>query len=114
MLGGSAFVVIDIDGNKAITQRDGGGIAASDTDTRNMGSLSRRVNGNVTPGTIGFIETRLKSLLAPAIYHEVMCALKHQVEQIQHDQVTLRFEPRTIEYEAATDTVFVYGYAFEK
>ncbi len=78
------------------------------------GLFLAELTGNVTPGTVGFIEARLKPLLAPAIYHEVIRTLKRQVEQIQHDQVTLRFEPRTVEYEAATDTVFVYGYAFEK
>lgn len=78
------------------------------------GLFLAQLTGNVTPGTVGFIEARLKPLLAPAIYHDVIRTLRHQVEQIQHDQVTLRFEARTVEYEAATDTVFVYGYAFEK
>ncbi len=78
------------------------------------GFFLAQLTGNVTPGTARFVEKRLKPLLAPAIYHEGMNALRAQVQQILNDRVTLRFEPRAVEYEAETDKVFVTGYAFEK
>jgi conjugal transfer pilus assembly protein TraE len=78
------------------------------------GLFLAQLTGNVTPGTARFVQARLKPLLAPAIYHEVMNALHTQVQQILNDRVTLRFEPRAVEYEAATDKIFVTGYAFEK
>lgn len=70
--------------------------------------------GNVTPSTLEFVKHRLQPLLAPNIYQEVMDVLQIQAQQIQNNRLTLRFEPRSVEYEAATGKVFVFGQAFEK
>lgn len=70
--------------------------------------------GNVTPGTVDFVKERLTPMLAPAIYQEVIDAIEIQALQIKNDRVTMRFEPRFVEYEIKSDKVFVYGYSFVK
>ncbi len=70
--------------------------------------------GNVTPSTVEFVKERVVPFLSPRIYHEVVDALEIQARQIKSDRVTMRFEPRVVEYEMATNKVFVYGYAFTK
>lgn len=87
---------------------------ASESYQEAWGLFLAQLLGNVTPGTVRFIQTRLKPLLAPRIYHEVMAALSVQSQQIQNHHVTLRFEPRTVDFEPETGKVFVYGYSFEK
>jgi len=37
-----------------------------------------------------------------------------QAKNIEDDRITMRFEPRVVEYEKTTDKVFVYGYSFVK
>jgi len=70
--------------------------------------------GNVTPTTVEFIKERVSPLLSPRIYQEVIDALEMQARQIKEDRVTMRFEPRVVEYEMSTDKVFVYGYSYTK
>lgn len=70
--------------------------------------------GNVTPSTVEFIKERVSPFLGPRIYHEVIDALEVQARQIKSDRVTMRFEPRVVEYEMSTNKVFVYGYSFMK
>ena len=70
--------------------------------------------GNVTPGNVNFIKERMKPILAPAIYQEFINALETQAQEIQANRITMRFEPRFVEYEETTDKVFVYGYSFVK
>lgn len=70
--------------------------------------------GNVTPTTVEFIKERVTPFLGPRIYQEVIDALEVQARQIKSDRVTMRFEPRVVEYEMATNKVFVYGYSFTK
>lgn len=70
--------------------------------------------GNVTPTTVEFIKERVSPLLGPRIYQEVIDALEMQARQIKSDRVTMRFEPRVVEYEMSTNKVFVYGYSFTK
>ncbi|MFC6674120.1 TraE/TraK family type IV conjugative transfer system protein [Marinobacterium aestuariivivens] len=70
--------------------------------------------GNVTPASVGFIKDRIDRLLSPAIYNDVINVLEVQSQQIINDRVSIRFEPRFVEYEQKTGKVFVYGYSFTK
>lgn len=56
----------------------------------------------------------MEPILAPAIYQEFIDALEIQAQEIQADRITMRFEPRFVEYEETTDKVFVYGHSFVK
>lgn len=69
------------------------------------------LTGNVTPGTVDFVKERIEPLLAPSIYREVIEAIELQALQIKNDRVTMRFEPRSVEYEPGRDVVYVYGYS---
>ena len=68
--------------------------------------------GNVSPANVDFIKDRISPILSPSIYFDVMDALGVQARQVREDRVTMRFEPRFVEYEPSTDKVFVYGYSF--
>ena len=70
--------------------------------------------GNVTPSNVGFIKDRIDRLLSPAIYNDVVNVLEMQSQQIRNDRVSIRFEPRFVEYEPKSEKVFVYGYSFTK
>jgi conjugal transfer pilus assembly protein TraE len=70
--------------------------------------------GNVTPANVDFIKDRIDRLLSPAIYNEVINVLEVQSQQIKNDRVSIRFEPRFVEYEESSGKVFVYGYSFTK
>lgn len=70
--------------------------------------------GNVTPASVGFIKERIDRLLSPAIYNDVISVLEVQAQQIRNDRVSIRFEPRFVEYEPTSEKVFVYGYSFTK
>lgn len=78
------------------------------------GFMLAQLFGNVTPATVGFVKERVDRLLSPAIYSDVMNVLEVQARQIKADRVSLRFEPRFVEYEPKTKKVFVYGYSFTK
>lgn len=68
--------------------------------------------GNVQPGNVDFIAERLGPLLDPAIYHRVLEELQRNAEDLRQDRVTLRFEPRTVNFERSTGLVFVSGYSY--
>ncbi|MCB5162643.1 type IV conjugative transfer system protein TraE [Marinomonas algarum] len=70
--------------------------------------------GNVTPTNVDFIKERLAGLLSPKIYSDVMSAIDVQAQEIRLDRVTIRFEPRFVEYEKDSEKVFVYGTSFTK
>jgi conjugal transfer pilus assembly protein TraE len=70
--------------------------------------------GNVTPASVDFIKQRIEGLLSPAIYSDVINILEVQARQIKRDGVTMRFEPRFVEYEPESNKVFVYGYSYTK
>ncbi len=70
--------------------------------------------GNVTPSNVGFIKERIERMLSPAIYNDVISVLEVQSQQIKNDRVSMRFEPRFVEYESKSKKVFVYGYSFTK
>lgn len=68
--------------------------------------------GNVTPGNVPFIRDALGPLLSPDVYQQVIDALEIQARQIREDRVTLKFQPRQVDYEAASGHVFVTGYSY--
>ena len=65
--------------------------------------------GNVTPDNVGFIKDRLAPLLCPSVYRDAMVALSAQASTIQHERVTIAFEPRSVLFEEETNKVFVNG-----
>jgi conjugal transfer pilus assembly protein TraE len=71
-----------------------------------------QVTGNVTPKTLDFIKQRVTPFLAPSIFNDVVEALEIQAANIREDRITMRFEPRFVEYEESSDKVFVYGYSY--
>lgn len=73
-----------------------------------------QLTGNVTPSNVDFLKERLSPLLSPAIYGDVIDTLEMQAQSIKDDRVTIRFEPRFVEFEKTSDKVFVYGWAYEK
>lgn len=70
--------------------------------------------GNATPGSVGFIKERIKPLLAPSIYQDVIDTMEIQAQDIRDNRVTIRFEPRFVEYEKSTGKVFVSGHSFAR
>lgn len=87
---------------------------ASQSYLESWGLFLAQLVGNVTPATVDFLKDRLGPLLAPAIYADVIEAVEVQANQIRNDRVSMRFEPRAIEYELSTNKVFVYGNSFVK
>ena len=65
--------------------------------------------GNVTPTTAPFLRDTLEPLLSPPLRIEVARRLAAQVEALQRDQVSVRFSPEVVRYDAASDLVRVQG-----
>lgn len=84
---------------------------ASKTYLEAWGLYLAELMGNVTPGNVAFIREALEPLLAPEVYQPVVDVLEIQARQIREDRVTLKFQPRQVEYELATGHVFVTGYS---
>lgn len=68
--------------------------------------------GNVTPGNVQFISDRLKPLLDPKIYHQVLEVLEANAQSLRDDRISMRFEPRAVVYEKSTNKVFVSGWSY--
>ena len=68
--------------------------------------------GNSTPASVDFIKDRLAVFLSPRIYTQVIDVIEIQAREIQRDRITTRFEPRSIEFEGASNKVFVYGFSY--
>lgn len=73
-----------------------------------------QLTGNVTPANVTFIKERVGPLLSPKIYDEVIDSFEAQAQAIKDDRVSMRFEPKYVEYEASSNIVFVYGFSFVK
>lgn len=87
---------------------------SSESYKESWGLFFAQMTGNITPANVDFLKDRLKPLLSPAIYSEVIDTMEIQAQNIKNDRITMRFEPRFVEYETTTDKVFVYGYSFVK
>lgn len=68
--------------------------------------------GNVTPASVQFIASRLGPLLDPKIYHEVLEAVEANAQELRNDRVTMRFEPRRVNFERSTGKVYVTGLSY--
>lgn len=68
--------------------------------------------GNVTPANVDFIADRLGPLLDPKIYHQVIDAVHANAEELRNDRVTMRFEPRRVNFEKSTGKVYVTGRSY--
>ena len=65
--------------------------------------------GNVTPGNADLILPALDPLLAPALYQPVHDAVAEQLALFAREQLTTRYEPRTAQYDPASDSVSISG-----
>ena len=78
---------------------------------KGFGMYFAMLSGNVTPRSAAFVADTLSSAVAPAIYPEV----RKQVLVLAKDPVfqkngaSVRFDPTGVDYEAATNKVFVVG-----
>ncbi|MBX2807143.1 MAG: type IV conjugative transfer system protein TraE [Cellvibrionaceae bacterium] len=88
--------------------------SASESYKESWGLFLAQMTGNITPANVDFLKDRFKPLLSPAIYADVIDSFEIQAMNIKNDRVTMRFEPRFVEYEKNSDKVFVYGYSFFK
>lgn len=68
--------------------------------------------GNVTPSTVSFVKEKLGPLLSPKVYSQTMEALESQSVQIINDKISMRFEPRFVEYEESANKIYVFGNSF--
>jgi conjugal transfer pilus assembly protein TraE len=87
---------------------------SSESYKESWGLFLALLTGNITPANVDFLKDRLKPLLSPAIYSDVIDTMEMQAQDIKNDRISMRFEPRFVEYEKTTDKVFVYGYSFVK
>lgn len=65
--------------------------------------------GNVTPTNAPYLRRTLEPLLSPGLRRAIADSLDAQVEALRRDQVSVRFEPRSIHYDAVRDRVLVSG-----
>ena len=68
--------------------------------------------GNVTPGNVAFVSDRLKPILDPKVYHQILEGLENNARTLVEERITMRFEPRRVVYEKSTGKVYVFGYSF--
>ena len=65
--------------------------------------------GNVTPSTAQFVRSTLDPLLDSRIRSEALVILDRQIDRIKRDQVSFSFEPREVQMNEDTQTVYVVG-----
>ncbi|EGV32693.1 hypothetical protein ThidrDRAFT_1178 [Thiorhodococcus drewsii AZ1] len=65
--------------------------------------------GNVTPSNAPYLRQTLEPLLSPALRRAIADSLDAQVEALRRDQVSVRFEPKSIHYDAVRDRVLISG-----
>lgn len=70
--------------------------------------------GNVTPDSLHFIKSALEPMVSPDVYQEVSSALAVQAEQIAEDHISMRFEPKIVQFEEKTKLVFITGRSIVK
>jgi len=68
--------------------------------------------GNVTPGNVKFIGDRIKPLLSPKIYHDVMESINEAADQLIDERISQRFQPKRVTYEKSSGKVFVFGTSY--
>ncbi|WP_019002359.1 TraE/TraK family type IV conjugative transfer system protein [Succinimonas amylolytica] len=76
---------------------------------KSWGLYFAQLLGNATPGNTEFLKESMAPVLSPKVFSEFMTALNTQAEEMRFDRVSLRFEPRLVQYEKSTGLVFVTG-----
>ena len=66
--------------------------------------------GNVTPANADFTAATVGQLLSPSIYKTVMDGIATQVKHIKQDQLTLKFDPAEVKFNAAKGAVTINGW----
>lgn len=65
--------------------------------------------GNVTPQNLKFIRASLEPLLDPNVYQQFINVIELQTQQISVDHISMRFEPKVVQYEEENSLIFVTG-----
>jgi conjugal transfer pilus assembly protein TraE len=65
--------------------------------------------GNVTPESVDVLAGALEALLHPKLAKEILERMRGQVEEIKRERVSMRFLPRLVAFDPATQTVMVSG-----
>lgn len=68
--------------------------------------------GNITPDNSQFVGDQVGEIFSPAAYRTMRDALLDQVQAINEDRITVRFEPQEVIYERESEKIFVYGAFF--
>jgi len=76
---------------------------------KSYGLYIAQMLGNVHPGTVDFLVTSLEDILHPTIYHDVKEGIMDQISLIQQEDLSITFEPRTIDYWKDTNRVVIHG-----
>lgn len=65
--------------------------------------------GNITPGNIDFVKTKVGTYMSPEVYGTIREAIEVQADAIRNDGLSVSFSERSVTYEPTTDRVFVTG-----
>ena len=65
--------------------------------------------GNLNSHNLSFVESRLQSLFSPNLYQQVQDTLQQQFRQLRDDQISMSFEPVSLEFDEALQTIKVTG-----
>lgn len=82
---------------------------ASITYWENFSMMTSTLLGNLQPGNVDFVISRLRELVAPEAYRAVMDMATKEFDEIQKQSLSLHFEPMRIIYDQPLDTYFVHG-----
>ncbi len=85
--------------------------SADEAYKRSWGLFVATMIGNVTPGNAEYLLRNVEGLLSPRVYQSIKENLADQVQRIKRESMSITFNPREIQYEIATDRVFVFGRA---
>lgn len=88
--------------------------AASQSYMEAWGLFLAQLTGNITPENMDFVVKRVKPLLSPKIYNDMVDEMNIQAQSIKDDRVTIRFEPQSVTFEKESGKVFVTGASFMK
>jgi len=65
--------------------------------------------GNVTADTVDVLTRTLEPMLSPNLSRTILEAMRAQVEEIKREHISMRFLPREVTFDPATQTIFVTG-----
>lgn len=85
--------------------------SADEAYKRSWGLFVATMVGNVTPGNADYMLKNVEGLLSPHVYQSIKENLADQVQRIKRESMSIAFQPREVQYEIATDRIFVFGKA---